>query len=434
MNKEIAANPDISTGTTAPQSIEKLDANRWNPQDTTWVLSLFGTAVGAGILFLPINAGLGGFWPLVAMAVLVGPMIYCAHRNLSRFILSSKIPNANITDVVEEHFGTGAGKLITLLYFLAIYPILLIYGVSITNTVDSFMVHQLGMASPTRWLLSIILIMGMMTVMLMGEKLMLKVTQFLVYPLVVILFGMSLFLIPGWNLSAVSQAPSVFDFTTTLWLTIPVLVFAFNHSPAVSSFATKQREQYGDRAVEKSDAILKRTSAMLLGFVMFFVFSVVLSLTPEMLGEAKAQNLPVLSYLANVHGSPLIAYFGPVVAFVAIVSSFFGHYLGAREGMNGIIMKQAKSMGKNVSIKKVNQFTICFMITTLWLVAVLNPGVLGMIENLGGPIIATILFLMPMYAIKRVPAMAKYQGTIANVFITCMGFIAISSLLFKLLG
>jgi serine transporter len=35
---------------------------------------------------------------------------------------------------VEEHFGVGAGKLITLLYFFAIYPIVLIYGVGITNT------------------------------------------------------------------------------------------------------------------------------------------------------------------------------------------------------------------------------------------------------------------------------------------------------------
>lgn len=30
----------------------------WTRSDTTWMLSLFGTAVGAGILFLPINAGI----------------------------------------------------------------------------------------------------------------------------------------------------------------------------------------------------------------------------------------------------------------------------------------------------------------------------------------------------------------------------------------
>ncbi|AGH81756.1 serine transporter family protein [Psychromonas sp. CNPT3] len=434
MNQETSTTPEFTPEITPPtiDNNEKLSVERWNKADTTWVLSLFGTAVGAGILFLPINAGLGGFWPLVVMALLVGPMIYWAHRNLARFVLSSNNPNADITDVVEEHFGMGAGKLITLLYFFAIYPILLIYGVSVTNTVESFMVHQLNMEAPARWLLSIVLIAGMMSIMITGEKLMMKITQFLVYPLVFILFGLSLFLIPEWNFSSITNIPDLGTFSSTLWLTIPVLVFAFNHSPAISTFAGKQREQYGKDAVQKSDAILKRTSAMLLGFVMFFVFSVVLSLTPEMLADAKAQNLPILSYLANIHESPIISYCGPIVAFVAIVSSFFGHYLGAREGLNGIIEKQIRSMGKTPNMKKINKFTVVFFLLTLWGVAILNPSILDMIESLGGPIIATILFLMPMYAVKRVPAMAKYQGALSNIFITFMGFVAISALVFKL--
>ena len=44
--------------------------NTWTKHDTHWLLSLFGTAVGAGILFLPINLGIGGFWPLVVMRFL----------------------------------------------------------------------------------------------------------------------------------------------------------------------------------------------------------------------------------------------------------------------------------------------------------------------------------------------------------------------------
>src|SRR5690606_6396202 len=168
-------------------------------QDSTWVISLFGTAVGAGILFLPINAGMGGFWPLVVMALLVGPMTYLAHRGLARFVLSSKRPNADITEVVEEHFGPGAGKAITLLYFLAIYPIVLIYGVGITNTVDSFMVNQLGLPSVPRWILSGVLVTVMMAVMIAGQEIMLRVTEFLVYPLAAILALLSLYLIPSWK-------------------------------------------------------------------------------------------------------------------------------------------------------------------------------------------------------------------------------------------
>ncbi|WP_429046866.1 serine/threonine transporter [Aeromonas veronii] len=416
------------------QGIRSTQTTRWEKRDSTWVISLFGTAVGAGILFLPINAGMGGFWPLVVMALLVGPMTYLAHRGLARFVLSSKKPNADITEVVEEHFGVGAGKLITLLYFFAIYPIVLIYGVGITNTVESFMVNQLQMSAPPRWILSIVLIMGMMSVMLAGEKLMLKVTELLVYPLIAILAGISLYLIPDWTGAALEQVPSAKDFATTLWLTIPVLVFSFNHSPAISSFSLAQRRDHCDQAVEKADAILKRTAMVLLGFVMFFVFSCVMSLTPAQLAEAKAQNIAVLSYLANQHASPIISYFGPLVAFVAIVSSFFGHYLGAREGLKGMIVQNMRKSGKEPNAKKVEMFIIAFFILTLWGTAIANPSILGMIESLGGPIIATILFIMPMYAIKRVPAMAKYQGHISNVFVATMGMIAISAILYQLVG
>lgn len=34
----------------------------------------------------------------------------------------------------------------------------------------------------------------------------------------------------------------------TLWLAIPVMVFSFNHSPIISSFAVAKREEYGDEA------------------------------------------------------------------------------------------------------------------------------------------------------------------------------------------
>ena len=300
---------------------------KWNKFDTAWVLNLFGTAVGAGVLFLPINAGMGGFWPLVVMAILVGPMTYFAHRGLAYFVLSSSKPGSDITEVVEEHFGPTAGKLITLLYFFAIFPILLIYGNGITNTVDSFIVNQLGMASPNRVILSFVLIAILISVMLFSEKVMLKITELLVYPLVLILFALSIYLIPQWNASMLYELPTAGGFITTLWLTIPVLVFSFNHSPAISSFTLSQQREYKDFNTTEYHIgrTEKGTSTVLLFFVMFFVFSCVLTLTPAELLEAKAQNISILSYLANKFDNPYISYFAPLVAFFAITSSFFGH-------------------------------------------------------------------------------------------------------------
>ena len=69
----------------------------------------------------------------------------------------------------------------------------------------------------------------------------------------------------------------------------------FQPQPGHLQLPLAQRRDHGEHAVEKSDAILKRTATILLGFVMFFVFSCVMSLTPAQLAEAKSQNIAVLS-------------------------------------------------------------------------------------------------------------------------------------------
>ncbi|WP_320204933.1 aromatic amino acid transport family protein, partial [Cronobacter dublinensis] len=221
-------------------------SSAWRKTDTMWMLGLYGTAIGAGVLFLPINAGVGGLIPLIIMAILAFPMTFFAHRALTRFVLSGKNPGEDITEVVEEHFGVGAGKVITLLYFFAIYPILLMYSVAITNTVDSFITHQLGLASPPRAILSLILIVGMMTIVRFGEQMIVKAMSVLVFPFVAVLMLMACFLIPNWSGAALetlsfSHASTGNGLLMTLWLAIPVMVFSFNHSPIISAFAVAKR-------------------------------------------------------------------------------------------------------------------------------------------------------------------------------------------------
>ncbi|QCR35803.1 HAAAP family serine/threonine permease [Nissabacter sp. SGAir0207] len=409
----------------------------WRKSDTMWMLGLYGTAIGAGVLFLPINAGVGGLIPLVIMALLAFPMTYFAHRGLCRFVLSGKNPGEDITEVVEEHFGTGAGKLITLLYFFAIYPILLVYSVAITNTVESFIIHQMHLNAPPRALLALILIVGLMTIVRFGEALIVKTMSILVFPFVAILMLLALYLIPNWSTALfenvnVSASAGGKGLLMTLWLALPVMVFAFNHSPIISAFAVAKREEYGVDAERKCASILARSHLMMVVTVMFFVFSCVLSLSPADLMAAKDQNISILSYLANHFNNPMIAYLAPFIAFVAITKSFLGHYLGAREGLNGMMTKALRSRGKSLPVSKLNRITAGFMLVTTWLVATYNPSILGMIETLGGPVIAVLLFLMPMYAIRKVPAMRKYSGAVSNVFVVLVGLISISAILYSL--
>lgn len=195
-----AENPAVETArdtTTTSQG--------WSKHDTTWMLGLYGTAIGAGTLFLPINAGVGGFWPLIVLALLAFPMTFFAHRGLTRFVLSGR--SGDITEVVEEHFGIGAGKLITLLYFFAIFPILLVYSVALTNTLGSFMEHQLHMTPPPRAVLSLVLILGLMAIVRCGQGVIVRAMSVLVYPFVAALLLLALSLIPNWNGAFIRSCP-----------------------------------------------------------------------------------------------------------------------------------------------------------------------------------------------------------------------------------
>ncbi|AUG06033.1 serine/threonine transporter [Pseudomonas sp. S09G 359] len=425
---------DVRTPAADNPAVATTVTTGWTKHDTTWMLGLYGTAIGAGTLFLPINAGVGGFWPLIVLALLALPMTFFAHRGLTRFVLSGK--SGDITEVVEEHFGIGAGKLITLLYFFAIFPILLVYSVALTNTLGSFMEHQLHIAPPPRAILSLVLILGLMAIVRCGQGVIVKAMSMLVYPFVAALLLLALSLIPNWNgafFASASEGMPLPVFFKTLWLAIPVMVFSFNHSPIISAFAVDQKRVYGPLAERKSSGILATAHAMMVLTVMFFCFSCVLALSPADLAAAKAQNISILSYLANHFQTPVIAYAAPLIALVAITKSFLGHYIGASEGFQGLIVKSLRGRNRSMSAKWLERSTAVFMILTCWAVATFNPSILGMIETMGGPIIACLLFLMPMYAIRRVPSLRQYSGQVSNVFVVVIGLIALSAIVFSVL-
>ena len=412
----------------------KEKSTQWNQGDTLWVLSLFGTAIGAGVLFLPINAGMGGLIPLLVMLFLAFPMTFLAHRALCRFVLSGSKQSDDITVAGENYFGKFGGMVLTVLYFFAIFPILLVYSVGVTNTVEKFMIEQLHLGEPNRLVLSFVLVGILMVIVSFGEKIVVRVMSALVFPFIAVLLLIALWLIPQWNgalFSNVEFSLSDSNLWMTLWLVMPVMVFAFNHSPIISSLAVHCKETYGKDAEAKTSKIIARSNILMIVVVMFFVFSCALCLSPSDLLEAKNQNVSILTYLAERFHTPFIYYVAPVVAFIAMGKSFFGHYLGAREGLNRILFDLSSN---KLSLPLANKITAIITFIIAWLVAYKNPSVLGIIESIGGPILAIILFIMPLYAIYRFEVLHKYKAPAQNIFILILGLITISAAINGLIG
>lgn len=431
MNGNTAKKLGFQAENTAVKNENYLDPKKWHKQDTTWALSLFGTAIGAGVLFLPINAGTGGLLSLLLITILAFPIMYYSHRALAKMIYASNSAEEGITGTIREYFGNKASIIFNIIYFCSIYTIVLMYSVALTNTASSFMVHQLHMQEPPRAILSLVLVLGLIVILNLGQDITVKVMSMLVYPFIASLLFIAISLIPQWNTSMISFS-SISTLSTgtgyfgMLWMTLPVIVFSFNHSPMISSFVMKQRATYGIEATDaKCAQIQKVCYIMTFTVVMFFVWSSVLSLTPNDLIMAKEQNLSILSYLANKLNSPLIAIAAPIIAFVAITKSFLGHYVGAYEVMRDMIIKSCKARGKDVKEKTVKTIILAFVVLTCWYVAYANPSILGLIDTLSGPLVAAILCLLPMFAIYKVPVLAKYRGKISNIFVIIIGVLTV---------
>jgi serine transporter len=412
---------------------EKLlpDPKKWHKQDTTWALSLFGTAIGAGVLFLPINAGIGGIISLLFITIFAYPIMYYGHRAFAKIIYASKATDEGITGTIREYFGTKASKIFNLLYFFAIYTIVLMYAVALTNTANSFIVNQLHFKEPPRAILSLVLVLVLIFIVNFGHDITIKVMSMLVYPFIASLLFIGIYLIPQWNtaslsFSSVSTASTGQGILGMLWMILPITVLSFNHYPIISPFVIKQRVTYGIEATDAKCAQIQKYGYILtFAVVMFFVWSSVLSLSPTDLAMAKEQNLSILSYLANHLKMPIIIFAAPIIAFVAITKSFLGHYVGGYEVMRDIIMESSRSRGKELKEKTVKTMILAFVILTCWYTAYANPSILGIIDSISGPTGAVILCILPMYAIRKVPSLANYRGKISNVFVTIIGVITV---------
>jgi serine transporter len=399
-------------------------------------MGLYATAVGAGTLFLPITVGSNSPVILLFILLMAFPLSYYSHRALSRFVLSSSHREGDITHVVEEHFGARAGKLLMLVYLMAFYPIILVYSISITNAIQSFVVHQLGNAEIPRGLLVLGVMLGLHLVLLAGKQIVVSAISVLALPMVAFLIGLSIYLLPQWSLSYFSESQGVDwrapAFWKSLWLIVPVMVFSFSHAPIISSFSAAQKKRCQASADQRAKRIIKCSSLLICGSVLFFVVSCVMSLSQAEMAQARIDNISVLSALANKFSNPLIAYVGPLIAILAMSKSFLGTSMGVSEGTVSMVNGACQGLGLSLREATIARVSSVILFVVTGVITYLNPNVLEIIEKVSGPLIAVILFLLPACSIYRLPALKRYRGA-STLFVLVIGLLAISALIYDLL-
>ena len=400
----------------------------WSKDETLWSFALYGTAVGAGTLFLPIQLGSAGAIVLFITALVAYPLTYWPHKALAQFILSSKTKgNEGITGAVSHYYGRKIGNLITTLYFIAFFVVVQIYAVAITNSLTEQLAKHLTVDTTVRVLVSLGVVLVLNLIFLMGRHITIKVMGFLVFPLIAYFLFVSLYLIGSWQPSLLTSQMAVDRHTLhQVWISIPVMVFAFSHTPIISTFAVDRREKFADGAMDKCKKIMKVAYLIICLSVLFFVFSCLLSIPPSYIVAAKEQGVTILSALSMMPSSPAwLGISGIIVAIIAMSKSFLGTYFGVIEGATEIV----KSSLSQVGVKKSRAFNRAISIMGVSLitfaVCCINPNAISMIYAISGPLIAMILFIMPTLSTYLIPALKPYRS-IGSLLTLIVGVLCVS--------
>ncbi|HCR3333807.1 TPA: transporter [Morganella morganii] len=408
----------------------------WSREYNIWFYALFGTAVGAGTLFLPLQIGLSGAPAMIMMCLTAIPFTYYPHLALARYIISSDAPAPTLLSATAQYYGNRVANIINFLYTLTFLLIICIYSASITNSVSNFLVkfYDINVSRP---LLAFLVVSVLHIIFLSGKKITLKIMGILVIPLAIYLIVLSLTLIHYRDPSAIAEFTRTPEFDISLlknlWLLLPVMVFSFSHTPIISTFAAHCRKTYGDAAEEHMKKIMKPSYFLICAVILFFVFSCVSALSRPELLAARADNVTVLTAIGDKNNLLWIILTATPVAVVAMSKSFLGTYFGTAEGVRGIV-EAAEQNRRGTKTRrtggKIKSIFIIFIISLVF--SVCNPNILSVISVITGPLIALILFILPSASVYIVKPLSGYKSP-ANLMVLLTGIAAFGITLFSVI-
>ncbi len=97
------------------------------------------------------------------------------------------------------------GNLITTLYFVAFFVVVLIYAVAITNSLTEQLAKRMTVDTGMRMLVSFGVVLILNLIFLMGRHITIKVMGFLVFPLIAYFLFVSLYLTGSWQPSLLTS-------------------------------------------------------------------------------------------------------------------------------------------------------------------------------------------------------------------------------------
>lgn len=411
-------------------------AIKFDSSDTGWVIMSIGMAIGAGIVFLPVQVGLMGLWVFLLSSFIGYPAMYLFQRLFINTLAAS--PECkDYPSVISGYLGKNWGILLGALYFVMLVIWMFVYSTAITNDSASYL-HTFGV---TDGLLSdnpfygLGLICVLVAISSRGEKLLFKISSLMVLTKLFVVAALGLSMIGMWHLYNIGALPPagllIKNAIITLPFTLTSILFIQTLSPMVISY--RSRETSVEVARYKALRAMNIAFAVLFVTVFFYAVSFTLAMGHDEAVKAYEQNISALAIAAQFisgEGAGWVKIVSVILNIFAVMTAFFGVYLGFREATQGIAMNllRRKFPGHTFNEKYVQGSIMVFAVLLAWSAIVLNAPVLSF-TSVCSPIFGMVGCLIPAWLVYKVPALHKYKGASLYIIIVTGLLLCISPFL-----
>lgn len=412
--------------TTIEQSIDRatLSPDEWKKQtrfdstDIGWIIISIGMAIGSGIVFLPVQVGLMGIWVFLLSSVVGYPAMYLFQRLFINTLAASK-ECSDYPTVISGYLGKNWGVLLGMLYFVMLVIWIFAYPTALTNDTASYL-HTFGVTSDLlskNPLYGLCLIGFLVLIASRSEELLFKISSFMVLAKLLVIAVLGLMMISMWDVSNnIGAMPPLGELIKKAVITLPFtltsILFIQSLSPMVISY--RARNNSIQVAKYKSLRAMNIAYAVLFIVVFFYAISFTLAMGHEESVKAYEQNISALAIAAQFIQGDAAKFVTPVsvaLNIFALMTAFFGVYLGFREAVQGLVMNFLSRFMDTTTLNQrvVNAGIALFTVLLAWGAIQVNLPVL-MFTSLCSPIFGLVGCLIPAYLVYKVPSLSKYKG------------------------
>lgn len=390
------------------------EAIRFDSTDWGWIIMSIGMAIGAGIVFLPVQVGIVGIWVYLLAAAIGYPALYL----FQRLFVNTLAVSPDCTDypsVISHYLGKNWGIFLGAIYFVMIVISIFVYSTAITNDSASFLysfnVTDSILSNNPFYGLGVICLL--VAIAAQGEKILFKISTGLVLTKLCAILVLGLIMVNHWVVSNIPSLPTLkealYQAFTMLPLTLTSILFIQTLSPMVISYRSHNKSI--DVAWHKSLRAMNISFAVLFITIFFFAISFNLAMNQGQAIMAAEQNISALAIAAQEMDGDTVRILSLLLNIFSIMTAFFGVFLAFKESCQGIALNLLKRVydEDRINRKAIAMGTLVFGVLVAWGAIILNIPVLRLLTWMG-PIMGIIGCFIPTYLVYKLDFLARFRS------------------------